>query len=61
MVPNVTDEIVKKLKTLQSGNCIAFGNAFNVPVFIKFDMPNPAPSSSSCDISSIWFINKRGN
>ncbi|MBP3920504.1 MAG: ATP-binding protein [Bacilli bacterium] len=58
MVPNVTEEIVKKLKTLQSGNCIAFGNAFNVPVFIKFDMPNPAPSSSSCDISGTWFINK---
>ena len=59
MVPNVTDEIVKKLKTLQAGNCIAFGGAFKVPVFIKFDMPNPAPSSSSCDISKIWFIDKK--
>ena len=59
MVPNITDEIAKKLKTLQSGNCIAFGNAFKVPVFIKFDMPNPAPSSSSCDIEKTWFIEKR--
>lgn len=59
MVPNVSEEIIKKLKTLQSGNCIAFGNAFKVPVFIKFDMPNPAPSSSSCDISRTWFIEKR--
>lgn len=59
MVPNVTEEIVKKLKTLQAGNCIAFGGAFKVPVFIKFDMPNPAPSSSSCDISKIWFIEKK--
>lgn len=59
MVPNVSEEIVKKLKTLQSGNCIAFGNAFKVPVFIKFDMPNPAPSSSSCDIRRTWFIEKR--
>jgi len=59
MVPNITDEISKKLKTLQSGNCIAFGNAFKVPVFIKFDMPNPAPSSSSCDIEKTWFIEKR--
>lgn len=59
MVPNITDEIVKKLKTLQSGNCIGFGNAFKVPVFIKFDMPNPSPSSSSCDIKKTWFINKQ--
>ena len=59
MVPNITEEIVKKLKTLQSGNCIAFGSGFKVPVFIKFDMPNPSPSSSSCDISRIWFIEKK--
>lgn len=59
MVPNITEEITKKFKTLQSGNCIAFGTAFKVPVFIKFDMPNPAPSSSSCDIKRTWFIEKR--
>ena len=59
MVPNITEEIAKKFKTLQSGNCIAFGNAFKVPVFIKFEMPNPAPSSSSCDIRKTWFIEKR--
>lgn len=59
MVPNVSEETVKKLKTLQSGNCIAFGSAFKTPVFIKFDMPNPTPSSSSCDISKTWFIEKR--
>ena len=59
MVPNITEEISKKFKTLQAGNCIAFGSAFKVPVFIKFDMPNPAPSSSSCDIKKTWFIEKR--
>ena len=59
MVPNITEELSKKFKTLQSGNCIAFGNAFKVPVFIKFDMPNPAPSSSNCDIIKTWFIEKR--
>ena len=59
MVPNITEEISKKFKTLQSGNCVAFGNAFKVPVFIKFDMPNPSPSSSSCDIKKTWFIEKR--
>ena len=59
MVPSMTEEIGKKLKTLQSGNCIAFGSGFKVPVFIKFDMPNPAPSSSSCNIKKTWFIEKR--
>ena len=59
MVPNITEETSKKFKTLQAGNCVAFGNAFKVPVFIKFEMPNPAPSSSSCDIRKTWFIEKR--
>lgn len=59
MVPNITDEIVKRLRILQPGNCIAFGNAFKIPVLVKLDMPNPAPSSNSCDISKVWFVNKK--
>ncbi len=58
MIPNITNEIVKRLRILQPGNCVAFGNGFKVPVMIKMDMPYPAPSSSSCDISKIWFIEK---
>jgi len=61
MVPNITNEIVKRLRILQPGNCIGFGGAFKVPVMIKFDMPNPAPSSSSCDISKVWFVQKKSN
>lgn len=60
IVPNVTNEIVKRLKILQPGNCVAFGSAFKVPVIVKFDMPNPAPSSESCDISNIWFVSRNG-
>ena len=56
MVPCITTEIIKKLKMLQSGSCMAFGNAFKVPMFIKFDMPDPAPSSNSCDLSKEWFM-----
>ena len=59
MVPNITNEIVKRLRILQPGNCIAFGTAFKVPVMIKLDFPNPAPSSSSCDISNTWFIERK--
>ncbi len=59
MVPNITNEIIKRLRILQPGNCIAFGSAFKVPVMIKLDMPNPAPASSSCDVSGVWFVEKK--
>ena len=61
MVPNITNEVVKRLRILQPGTCIAFGNAFKIPVLIKLKMPNPAPASSSCDISGIWFIERRSS
>ena len=59
MVPNITHEVVKRLRILQPGNCIAFGSAFKVPVLIKVEMPNPAPSSSSCEIGKMWFVSKK--
>ena len=59
MVPNITNEIVKRLRVLQPGNCVAFGSAFHVPVMIKLDKPSPPPSSSSCDISASWFIDRK--
>ena len=58
MVPNITDEIVKKIKILQPGTCMAFGLAFKVPTIIKFDMPNPSPASNSANIEEKWFIRK---
>ena len=58
MVPNITTEILKKIKLLQPGTCIAFGSGFKLPSLIKLDMPDPSPSSNSCDISGIWFIDR---
>jgi uncharacterized protein len=58
MVPNITEEVMNKLRILQPGTCVAFGIAFKVPVLIGFDMPDPAPSSSSADISANWFIKR---
>ena len=55
MVPNVTDEILANLKTLQPGSAIAFGSAFKVPVSIKMDIPNPQPYSLNSDIAKIWY------
>ena len=59
MVPNITNETIKKLKILQAGNCIVFGSAFKLPIILKIEMPNPAPTSSSCNISKMWFIDKQ--
>ena len=59
MVPNITVEILKKIKLLQPGTCIAFGSGFKLPSLIKLEMPNPAPSSNSCDISGVWFIDRK--
>ncbi len=55
MVPNVTDEILAILKTLQPGSAIAFGSAFRVPVSVKIDLPNPQPYSYNSDIAKIWY------
>ena len=57
MVPNVTTEVVKQIKTLQPGTCVAFGLGFKIPIQIQLKMPDPEPSSSSVDISNTWFTN----
>lgn len=54
MVPNISDEIVEKQKTLQSGTCLGFGMAFKIPLICKLEMPNPAPWSGNCDVVTIW-------
>lgn len=55
MVPNVTDEVLAILKTLQPGSAIAFGSAFKVPVSVKMDKPDPEPYSQNSDIAKIWY------
>ena len=55
MIPFVDDEMVEKIKNLQIGSCLTFGSAFKLPTIVKVDLAIPAPSSSNCDISSIWF------
>ena len=50
MVPSVSSEIIEQLKSLQAGNCIAFGSAFKIPVSMRFEKPDPEPLSSNADI-----------
>lgn len=54
MVPNISEEIVEKQKTLQSGTCLAFGQAFKIPLIVKLEMPDPEPRSGNCDVVTIW-------
>ncbi len=59
MVPNITADIIKKIQLLQTGTCIAFGSGFKIPSLIKLEMPSPAPYSSSCDVSGVWFLDRK--
>ena len=61
MVPNVSNEIVEKLKSLKPGNCIAFGSAFKVPIYAYVEKPNPTPLSNNVDMSRVWRIYENKN
>ncbi len=54
MIPNITEDIIEKQKSLQVGNCLAFGSAFKIPIVTKLEMPNPMPQSSSCNVVENW-------
>lgn len=56
MLPNISEEIVEKQKSLQPGTCMAFGKAFKVPMIVKMKMPDPEPSSSSCNVIETWKV-----
>ena len=58
MLPNVSQDIMQKVKILQPGSCVAFGSVFKIPWVCRFKMPNPAPYSSSCDVEACWKSNK---
>ena len=57
MLPNISADIVEKQKTLQPGTCMAFGGAFKIPTIVRMKMPDPAPSSSSCNVFETWKAN----
>ncbi len=54
MLPNISQDVIEKMKILQPGTCVAFGSAFKIPMIVKLEMPNPAPYSSSCNVSAYW-------
>ena len=60
MVPNITEEEIKKIKMLPPGMCMAFGSGFKLPVLVKFALPNPEPNSRSANITETWFVDVGG-
>jgi len=57
MIPNITEDTIEKQKSLQVGNCLAFGSGFKIPLIARLEMPNPMPQSSSCDVVDRWTAN----
>lgn len=54
MLPNISQDVIEKMKILQPGTCVAFGSAFKIPMICKLEMPSPRPYSASCDVASYW-------
>lgn len=54
MLPNISQDVISKMKVLQPGTCVSFGTAFKIPMICKLEMPSPQPFSSSCDVSAQW-------
>ena len=57
IIPNVTEEMISKIKALQPGFALMFGSAFKVPLTSKFDLPNPRPNSDNISIRNTWYKN----
>ena len=54
MLPNISSDVIEKMKVLQPGNCVAFGSAFKIPMICKLEMPDPMPYSTNCNVSACW-------
>ena len=55
-VPNMSEDIIEKQKTLQAGTCVAFGRIFKIPMIVKMEKADPPPTSANCDIYKNWMV-----
>lgn len=56
MVPNISNDVIEKQKSLQAGTCVAFGRMMKIPMIVKMGLPNPPPQSSNAEIFEKWMI-----
>ncbi len=52
---SISDNDVKKIKALGPGIALCFGNALNLPLYVRIDAPNPFPNSSNAQVKDSWF------
>lgn len=55
MISNCSVEMLESLKNLQPGTAIAFGTAFQIPISLHFEKPNPEPLSNNADLTKLWY------
>ena len=55
-VPNMSEDIVEKQKTLQAGTCVAFGRIFKIPMIAKMQKADPPPTSANCEVYNNWMV-----
>ena len=59
ILPNVSKELISKLKTFHSGMCITYGSAFKMSVVVNVDEPTPPPLSQNVDIMKVWYVKQQ--
>ena len=52
---NITPESIERIKSLSPGNAFVFGTAFQLPTFVKIEMPDPQPKSASVNVENLWY------
>ena len=55
MSTNITRESIERIKSLSPRYAFVFGNAFQLPTFIRFEMPDPMPKSANIDVDRLWY------
>ena len=55
-VPNMSEDIIEKQKTLQAGTCVAFGRIFKIPMIAKMEKADPPPTSANCEVYNNWMV-----
>ena len=58
-VPNMSEDIIEKQKTLQAGTCVAFGRIFKIPMIAKMEKADPPPTSANCEVYKNWMVKLR--
>lgn len=55
IISNCSVEMLESLKNLQPGTAIAFGTAFQIPISLSFEKPNPEPLSNNANLIKLWY------